>query len=109
VWGTCVTRECAKIVTKIVRTKLQTSCKKAFWNQEPILRLFNLQLQRCSRLELFFKVDNQYYCSKNVLGYSWRCKLLQRWRSKLLQRWRCKLLQRWRCKLLQRWRCNSQL
>jgi hypothetical protein len=42
-------------------------------NQKQILRLWNLQLQR--QLERFFKVEETIY----ALGYSKRCKALQRW------------------------------
>jgi hypothetical protein len=46
-------------------------------NQELILRLLNLQLQRQrrSRLERFLKVEGS-------AGYSWRCKFLKRWLCK---------------------------
>jgi hypothetical protein len=47
---------------------------------EPIIRLFNLQLQRqrCSKLERFYIGENKF-CSKNALCYLLRCKFLQRW------------------------------
>jgi hypothetical protein len=47
---------------------------------EPILRLLNLQLQRqrCSRLERFFKVEQNNF--QIALGYSLSCKFFQRWR-----------------------------
>jgi hypothetical protein len=49
----------------------------------PILRLLNLQLQRqrCGRLERF-STKKKCFCFHNELGYSWRCKKLQRWRCK---------------------------
>jgi hypothetical protein len=49
---------------------------------DPILRFWNLQLQhqRCSNLERFFKVEWNVFVFKTPLGYSWRCKLLQCWR-----------------------------
>jgi hypothetical protein len=52
-----------------------------FRSQGPILQLQNLQLQRqrCSRLERFFKVEENN-CFQNAPGYPWRCKILQRWR-----------------------------
>jgi hypothetical protein len=47
----------------------------SLWNQQPILRLLNLQLQRqrCSRLDRFYIRENILY-SKNELCYWLRCK-----------------------------------
>jgi hypothetical protein len=91
-----------------------------YFMQEPILRLFNLQLQRqrCSRLERFLK-----YCS-NLTTYN----IIYNYNAShdlQLQRQRCSRLERvsksnkifccqnapgypWRCKNLHRWRCNSR-
>jgi hypothetical protein len=49
--------------------------------QEPILRLLNLQLQRqhCSRLERFYKVEEFFFVFKtHYATYSKRCEFLQR-------------------------------
>jgi hypothetical protein len=48
--------------------------------QEPILRLLNLQLQRQNCRSVFFKVEDNIFCFQNALGFLWSCKFLQRWR-----------------------------
>jgi hypothetical protein len=44
-------------------------------------RIYNyVQRPRCSRIVRFFKTEEFFF--QNALGYSRRCKLLQRWRCK---------------------------
>jgi hypothetical protein len=54
--------------------------EKCVGGGERILHL-QLQRQRCSRLERFFKVEeNLLFFKTHYVGYSWRCKFLPRWR-----------------------------
>jgi hypothetical protein len=57
-------------------------CSLDLTNLEPILRLWNLQLQhlRCMYVGWFLKVEGYFFVFKTQLVYLWSCKFLQRWR-----------------------------
>jgi hypothetical protein len=64
-------------------------CGIIFIDLEPTVRLQESQpqRQRCSRLERFLKGGENIFVFKwHYIGYSWRCKLLQRWRCNSVTR-----------------------
>jgi hypothetical protein len=88
--------------------------------QESILRLSNLQLQRCGGLACFSK-QGKYFYSRNTLAYSLLCKFLQHWRcnsrsldwlqqSYFLDKYFNRLIGRKNALayVLQRWCCNCK-